>query len=245
MFNLQDNVALITGATGGIGEKIARVFHESGAKVILSGRNEEKLKKLTDELGSKAEYLICDLANNEQVTNLIDDAHKIHEKLDVLICNAGVTKDGLLLRMKDDDFDSVIETNLKSTFILNRNAFKKMMKAKYGRIINIASVVGVTGNAGQANYVASKAGMIGMSKSVAQEAASRGITVNSIAPGFIETAMTDALNDKQKQAILQNIPLGRMGTAEEIATSVLFLASKEAGYITGQTLHINGGMLMV
>lgn len=245
MFSLENNVALITGATGGIGEHIARVFHQNGAKVILSGRNEEKLKKLVEELGENSQYLICDLASNEQVSTLIDDAHKIHGKLDVLICNAGVTKDGLLLRMKDEDFDSVIDTNLKSTFILNRNAFKKMMKARYGRIINIASVVGVTGNAGQANYVASKAGMIGMSKSVAQESASRGITVNSIAPGFIQTAMTDELNDKQKESILKNIPLGRMGLPEEIAASALFLASKEASYITGQTLHVNGGMLMV
>ena len=245
MFSLEGNVALITGSTGGIGEAIARVFHENGSKVVLSGRNEDKLKSLVSELGKGAGYVVCDLSDNEQVKELVDDAIKVFGKLDILVCNAGVTKDSLLLRMKDEDFDSIVDTNLKSTFILNRNAFKKMMKSRYGRIINISSVVGITGNPGQANYVASKAGMIGMSKSVAYESASRGVTVNCIAPGFIKTAMTDKLNDDQKDRITKNIPIGRMGLPEDIAASALFLASKESCYITGQTIHVNGGMLMV
>jgi 3-oxoacyl-[acyl-carrier protein] reductase len=245
MFNLAGKVALVTGATGGIGRATAVAMHKQGASVVVSGRREDALKELAAELGSRVFTLVSDLGDKEQVAALFDKAEELAGQVDILVCNAGITKDNLVLRMKDEEWDEVINTNLRATFTLNKAAFKKMMKRKWGRIINIASVVGVTGNPGQANYVASKAGMIGMSKSIAAESASRGITVNCIAPGFIKTAMTDALNDAQKEKITSTIPNGTFGLPEDIANAAVFLASNEAGYITGQTMHVNGGMLMV
>lgn len=245
MFNLQGKKALITGATGGIGGAIAKSLSEAGAVVVLSGTKEEKLKVLSAEIKGENHILPCNLSNVEEVEALFDKAETLVGQIDILVCNAGITKDGLAIRMKNEDWDEVLNVNLKSSFILNRNAIKKMMRRKYGRIINIASVVGVSGNPGQANYVASKAGMIGMSKSFALEVASRGITINCIAPGFIASQMTDVLNDAQKQGILASIPQGEMGTPNDIAAGATYLASDEARYVTGQTLHINGGMLMV
>lgn len=238
MFNLTGKVALVTGASGGIGGACTRSLHKLGAHVIISGTNLEKLENLAAELGNNVEIKACDLSDKVATEALIDDL----EKLDILVCNAGITKDGLAMRMSNDDFDKVIDINLKSSFILNRSAVKKMIKARYGRIINITSVVAVAGNPGQANYCASKAGLIGMSKSLALEIASRNVTVNCIAPGFIETNMTEKLSDEQKSAIITRIPLKSMGTADDIAAGVVYLASDEARYITGQTLHINGGM---
>lgn len=245
MFNLSGKTALVTGATGGIGKAIALSLHKQGASVVLSGRRKEVLDELATSLGDRAFVLPCDLSNNEEVSALFDNAESLSGQVDILVCNAGITRDNLTLRMKDDEWRDVIETNLSANFILNKAAFKKMMKRKWGRIINITSVVGVTGNPGQANYAASKAGIIGMSKSIANEAAARGITVNCIAPGFIKTAMTDALNDNQKEAIVGSIPSGRLGMPDDIATAASFLASEEASYITGQTLHVNGGMVMI
>lgn len=245
MFDLTGKVALVTGASGGIGKAIAISLHKQGASVVLSGRREEALQNLASELGDRAFIAVCDLSDKEQVEKLIDTAETLAGKVDILVCNAGVTKDNLILRMKEDEWDQVINTNLKATFTLNKLAFKKMMKRKFGRIINITSVVGVTGNPGQANYAASKAGIIAMSKSIASESATRGITVNCIAPGFIKTDMTDALNDAQKDKITSTIPNGKFGLPEDIANAALFLSGDESGYITGQTLHINGGMLMV
>ncbi|NBX52911.1 MAG: 3-oxoacyl-[acyl-carrier-protein] reductase [Proteobacteria bacterium] len=244
MFKLDGKTALITGATGGIGSAIAKTLYNQGARVILSGTNHEKLEKLALEISSDCKYIQCNLSNHSDVENLFDKAEELLGQVDILVCNAGITKDNLILRMKNDDFDQVIDVNLKSTFILNRNAIKKMIRRKNGRIINIASVVGLTGNPGQANYVASKAGIIGMSKSMAQEVSSRGVTINCVAPGFIESPMTEILNEQQKQAILSKIPCGRMGSSQEIANTVAFLASEEASYITGNTLHVNGGMFM-
>ena len=244
MFKLDGKTALITGATGGIGSAIAKTLYNQGARVILSGTNQEKLEKLALEISSDCKYIQCNLSNHSDVENLFDKAEELLGQVDILVCNAGITKDNLILRMKNDDFDQVIDVNLKSTFILNRNAIKKMIRRKNGRIINIASVVGLTGNPGQANYVASKAGIIGMSKSMAQEVSSRGVTINCVAPGFIESPMTEILNEQQKQAILSKIPCGRMGSSQEIANTVAFLASEEASYITGNTLHVNGGMFM-
>lgn len=245
MFDLNGKVALVTGASGGIGKAIATSLHKQGAVVVLSGRREDALRAVASELGSNAHIVVCDLANQAQVDSLFDKAEEVAGKVDILVCNAGVTQDNLVLRMKEDEWDNVIQTNLKSTFTLNKAAFKKMMKRKWGRIINITSVVGVTGNPGQANYAASKAGMIGMGKSIAAEAATRGVTVNAIAPGFIKTAMTDALNDNQKEKITSTIPSGKFGLPEDIAAAAAFLSSDEAGYVTGQTIHVNGGMLMV
>lgn len=245
MFRLTGKNALVTGATGGIGAAISKALAKQGAKLVLSSTKEDKLKELAAEIGGDVKYLTCNLSNFAEVEALFDKAEELAGgQIDILVCNAGITKDGLVLRMKDEDFSQVLDVNLKSTFILNRNAIKKMMRRKYGRIINIASVVGVTGNPGQCNYVASKAGMIGMTKSLAQEVATRGITLNCVAPGFISSPMTDALNDQQREAILTKIPAGKMGESSDIAKGVAFLASEDASYITGHTLHINGGMFM-
>jgi 3-oxoacyl-[acyl-carrier protein] reductase len=246
MFDLTGKTALITGASGGIGADIARKFHKQGAFVILHGTREHVLTDLANELKTNVTYVVASLGDDEAVNTLIKNAEEQAEKpLDILVNNAGITKDGLVIRMKDADFDAVMNINLRAAFKLSRDAIKGMMKRRYGRIINMTSVVGVTGNAGQANYCASKAGMIGMSKSMAIEVASRGITINCIAPGFIETPMTDVLTEDQKIKILGNVPAGRLGTGAEIAAATVFLASNEAAYMTGQTLHVNGGMAMI
>jgi len=247
MFDLSGKKALVTGATGGIGEAIARAVHSRGATVAISGRQEDKLQALAAELGDRTHVLPCDLADREAVGQLIDQAINTMGSLDILINNAGMTKDNLFMVMKDEQWDDVIAVNLTSTFMLMRAAARAMMRAKtgYGRIINISSVSGIIGNPGQGNYAASKAGMIGMTKSLARESASRGITANCIAPGFIKTAMTDALNEKQVSGIMDAIPAQTFGTPEDIANTVIYLASEEARYMTGQTLHVNGGMVMV
>ncbi len=248
MFDLIGKTALVTGATGGIGEAIARALHKAGATVALSGRQVDKLEALKAELGDRAVVTPCDLADRAQVPKLIDDAIKaLGGRLDIIVNNAGLTKDNLFMVMKDEQWDDVIAVNLTSTFMLCRAASRAMLRNKsgFGRIINIASVSGVMGNPGQGNYAASKAGMIGMTKSLAREVANRGITANCIAPGFIKTAMTGALNAKQSEEISKMIPAQRFGLPEDIAAGVLYLASNEAGYVTGQTLHINGGMAMI
>ncbi|MAL79946.1 MAG: beta-ketoacyl-ACP reductase [Sneathiella sp.] len=245
MFELTGKCALVTGASGGIGAAIARDLHKAGATVGLSGTREEALQKVADELKDRVHVLPCNLADDAAVDGLIAAAESAMGQLDILVNNAGLTRDGLAMRMKDDDWDVVMNVNLKAAFKLSRNALRGMMKRRFGRIIGITSIVGVTGNPGQMNYAASKAGMIGMSKSLAQEVASRGITVNCIAPGFIETAMTDALTDAQKEAMLKGVPTGTLGRPEDISAAVVYLASNEAGYITGQTLHVNGGMVMI
>jgi 3-oxoacyl-[acyl-carrier protein] reductase len=244
MFDLTGKKALVTGATGGIGGAIARALHAAGAQVALSGTRQEALDALSAELpGSVA--LACNLSNPEETDGLIGRAEEALGGLDILVANAGITKDGLLLRMKDEDFERVLDVNLGSYFRLARAASKGMMKRRLGRIIAITSVVGVTGNPGQANYAASKAGMIGFTKSIAQELASRGITANCIAPGFIASPMTDALNEAQKEAITKSIPAARLGQPDDIAAAVVYLASDQASYVTGQTLHVNGGMAMI
>jgi len=248
MFDLTGKSALVTGTTGGIGEAIAKLLHKAGATVAISGRKAEKLEALKAELGDRCVIVPCDLGDKAQVAKLIDEAVKaLGGRLDILVNNAGLTKDNLFMVMKDEQWDEVIAVNLTSTFMLMRAATRSMLrnKSNYGRIINISSVSGIMGNPGQGNYAASKAGMIGMSKSLAREVANRGITVNCIAPGFIKTAMTDVLNEKQVEAISQHIPAARFGSPDEIAAGVLYLASPEAAYMTGQTLHINGGMIMV
>ena len=245
MFDLTGKTALVTGASGGIGGAIATALHAAGATVGLSGTREAPLEALAATLGDRAHVLPCNLSDAEAVEALPKRAAEAMGGLDILVNNAGITADNIFMRMSDDEWARVIEVNLTSTMRLCRAVMRPMMKARWGRIVNITSVVGVTGNGGQVNYAASKAGMIGMTKSMAQEVASRGITANCVAPGFIETAMTDALNDKQKEGILGAIPAGRMGTGEEIAAAVLFLASPEAAYVTGQTLHVNGGMAMI
>lgn len=245
MFDLTGKTALVTGASGGIGAEIARALHRAGATVALSGTRAGPLEELAAELGGRAHVLACNLSVAEEVEGLVKRATEAMGSVDILVNNAGITRDGLAMRMSDEDWQSVIDVNLTSTFRLCRAAIRGMMKARWGRIINISSVVGTTGNAGQVNYAASKAGMVGMSKSLAAEVASRGITVNCVAPGFITTAMTDKLNDQQKAAILGAVPAGRMGEPAEIAAAVLFLAAPEAGYVTGATLHVNGGMDMV
>ena len=245
MFDIAGKSALITGASGGIGGAIARALHGAGANVVLSGTREESLNTLSSELGENAHVTPADLLDAQSVEGLIGLAEEVIGGVDILVNNAGLTRDMLSMRLTDDDWQSVIDVNLTATFRLSRAVIRGMIKRRWGRIINIASVVGVTGNAGQANYAASKAGMIGMSKSMAQEVASRGITVNCVAPGMIVTAMTDVLSDNQKARILDAVPAGRLGESEEIAAGVLYLASKEASYVTGQTIHINGGMTMV
>jgi 3-oxoacyl-[acyl-carrier protein] reductase len=245
MFDLTGKSALVTGASGGIGADIARVLHAAGATVGLSGTRVEPLEALAAELGNRAHVLPCNLSNLEEVEGLVKRAAEAMGTVDILVNNAGITRDGLAMRMSDDDWQSVIDVNLTAAFRLCRAAVRGMMKARWGRIVNISSVVGRAGNAGQANYAASKGGLVAMSKSLAEEVASRGITVNCVAPGFIETAMTEKLNDQQRSTILASVPAGRMGTPQEIAAAVLYLASQEAAYVTGATLHVNGGMDMV
>ncbi len=248
MFSLKDKTALVTGATGGIGGAIARAFHAQGATVAISGRQVDKLEALKAELKERVVICPCDLANKEQVGKLIDEATKaLGGRLDILVNNAGLTKDNLFMVMKDEQWDDVIAVNLTSTFMLMRAATRQMLRAKtgYGRIINISSVSGILGNPGQGNYAASKAGMIGMTKSLAREVAPRGITANCIAPGFIKTAMTDVLNEAQTKTIMGAIPAQAFGTPEDVAACAVYLASQEARYMTGQTLHVNGGMVMI
>jgi 3-oxoacyl-[acyl-carrier protein] reductase len=245
MFDLTAKTALVTGASGGLGGAIARALHGQGASVALSGTRKEALEALAAELGERAHILPCDLSDSTSVEALLPAAEAALGQLDILVNNAGVTRDNLFMRMKDAEWDQVIAVNLTAAFRLSRAALKGMMRRRFGRIIGITSIVGVTGNPGQGNYAAAKAGMIGMSKALAAEVASRGITVNCIAPGFIASPMTDALNDKQKEAILANVPMGRLGQGPDIGAAAVFLASSEGGYITGQTLHINGGMAMI
>lgn len=246
MLDLTGKTALITGASGGIGQAIATSLHAQGATIAISGTRKEKLEEVAASLGNDRVHILpCNLSDREAVKELPKQAEEALGSVDILVNNAGITKDGLMMRMSDEDWDEVIAVNLTSAFLLTRGCLRGMMKRRTGRIINIGSVVGTSGNPGQANYVSSKAGITGLTKSIAAEVASRGITVNCIAPGFIATAMTDKLNDDQKSAITQNIPSGTMGKPEDIASMAAFLASDEAAYITGQTLHINGGMLMV
>ena len=245
MFDLTGMTALVTGASGGLGSPIAKSLAAQGARLAVSGSNSEKLEAFRNELGGDHVAIPCNLSNGPAVDSLVPQAvDALGGKLDILVNNAGVTRDNLLMRMKDEEFLDVLQVNLEAAFRLMRAAAKPMMKARFGRIISITSVVGVTGNPGQANYVASKAGLIGLTKSVAQELASRGITVNAIAPGFMTSAMTDALNEQQRAGILSRIPLGAMGSGEDIGAAVVYLASRESGYVTGQTLHVNGGMAM-
>jgi len=245
MFDMNGMTALVTGASGGLGSAIARALAAQGARLAVSGSNVGKLETFRSALGGDHVALPCNLADGAAVDALVPQAvEALGGKLDILVNNAGVTRDNLLMRMKDEEFADVIRINLEAAFRLIRAAARPMMKARFGRIISITSVVGVTGNPGQANYVASKAGLIGLTKAVAQELASRGITVNAVAPGFMASAMTDALSDQQREAILSRIPLGAMGSGEDIGAAVVYLASREAGYVTGQTLHVNGGMAM-
>jgi 3-oxoacyl-[acyl-carrier protein] reductase len=246
MFSLAGKTALITGASGGIGAAVAKALHGAGATIAISGTRANVLEDLKSALGGERVHVVpCNLSSAEDVEKLVPAADAAMGGLDILVNNAGITRDGLAMRMKDEDWQAVLDVNLTSSFRLARAAMKLMMKKRWGRIVSVTSVVGVTGNPGQANYVASKAGLIGLSKSLAQELASRNVTVNCVAPGFIATAMTDALNDKQKEAILGRIPAGRMGSSDDIAAAVLYLVSEEAGYVTGQTLHVNGGMAMI
>lgn len=246
MFDLTGKTALVTGATGGIGAEIAKTLHAQGAHVVLSGTREAVLNELAATLGGRVSVAAANLSDGAAVDGLIEAAETAAgTPLDVLVANAGITKDGLLMRMKDEDWETVIKVNLESYFRLSRAAMRGMMKRRHGRIIGITSVVGVVGNPGQANYAASKAGMIGFSKALAQEVATRGITVNCVAPGFIESPMTEALNEAQKAGILATIPTGRLGSGGDVAAAVAYLASDEAAYVTGQTLHVNGGMAMI
>jgi len=245
MFELDGKGALVTGASGGIGAAIAQMLHAQGAEVAISGTRREKLDELAATLGERVHVLACDLSDRQAVAGLAKEAEAALGHLDLLVNNAGITKDNLMMLLKDEDWDRVIGINLTSTFTLTRGALRNMMKRRWGRIINITSISGIIGNPGQANYAASKAGMIGMTKSLAREVATRGITANCIAPGFIKTAMTDALTESQVEQIAQHIPTGTFGTPEDIASAALYLASNEAAYMTGQTLHVNGGMTMV
>ncbi|MBL9033161.1 MAG: 3-oxoacyl-[acyl-carrier-protein] reductase [Rhodospirillaceae bacterium] len=245
MFDLNGKTALVTGASGGIGGEIARQLHAQGATVGLSGTRVEPLQNLKSQLGMRAHVLPCDLGNVADTEQLMKSAEAAMGGVDILVNNAGLTRDGLAMRMKDEDWQKVIDVNLTAGFRLARAALRGMMKKRWGRIIGITSIVGVTGNPGQANYAAAKAGMIGMSKAMAQEVASRGITVNCVAPGFIETQMTGVLSEDQKSRIMASIPAGRLGQSAEVATAVVYLASSEAAYVTGQTIHVNGGMAMI
>ena len=245
MFRLDKKNALITGASGGIGGEIARTLHAAGATVALSGTRVEPLQALAAELGDRVHVLPCNLSDAAAVTNLPKQAVEVMGSVDVLVNNAGVTRDNLFMRMSDDEWGSVLDINLTSTMRLCKGVLRGMLKARWGRIVNLSSIVGATGNPGQANYAASKAGVVAMSKSLAYEVATRGITVNCVAPGFITTAMTDKLTNDQKSGILTQVPAGRMGTVGEIAAAALYLASEEAAYMTGATLHVNGGMAML
>ena len=245
MFQLSGKTALITGASGGIGSAIAKNLSHQGAHVVLHGTRAGRLEELASEIGSNVSVVTANLSDRDAVGGLVAEAAKATGAIDILVNNAGITRDNLFMRMKDEEWDDVLEVNLTSSMLLCRSAIRAMMKARWGRIISISSIVGVTGNPGQTNYAASKAGMIGFSKSLAAEVASRGITVNIVAPGFIETPMTDELADEQKQKLLANVPAGRLGSSQEVAAAVSFLASEEAAYMTGSTLHVNGGMAML
>jgi 3-oxoacyl-[acyl-carrier protein] reductase len=244
MFDLSGKTALVTGASGGIGGAIARALHKQGATVALSGTRREALDTVAGELRDRVHVLPCNLGDKDDVESLVPRAEEAMKQLDILVNNAGITRDNIFVRMKDEEWDQVINIDLTAGFRLARAATRGMMRRRYGRIIGITSIVGVMGNPGQGNYAAAKAGMIGMSKALAQEVASRKITVNCVAPGFVETAMTGALNDKQREGLLTTVPAGRLGTPDETAAAVVFLASDEAAYITGQTIHVNGGMAM-
>jgi 3-oxoacyl-[acyl-carrier protein] reductase len=246
MFELNGKTALVTGATGGIGAAIARALHAQGASVAISGTRRERLEQMAQELGSRVHVLPCDLTDKDAVEALVPAAEEAMEgRLDILVANAGIARDNLLVQLRDEDWAQVIDVNLTATFRLSRAAVRGMMRRRFGRIVGITSVVGITGNAGQANYTAAKAGMIGMMKSLAQEYAKRGVTANCVAPGFIATPMTEKLNEKQSGLILGRVPAGRLGSAAEVAAAVVYLASDEAAYVTGQTLHVNGGMAMI
>ena len=245
MFDLTGRTALVTGATGGIGGAVAKALHAQGATVSISGTRREVLDKLAGELSERAHVLPCNLADTAEVEALVPAAEKTMGQLDILVANAGITRDNLFVQLRDEDWDEVISVNLTATFRLARAATKLMMRKRFGRIIAITSVVGVTGNPGQANYTASKAGLIGLIKTLGAEYARRNVTANCIAPGFIKTPMTDALNEKQREAILARVPAGRLGTPEDVAAAAVYLASNEAAYVTGQTIHINGGMAMI
>jgi len=245
MFSLEGKSALLTLASGGIGSAIATSLHQQGANVVLHGTKADRLKALAEKLGERAFIATADLSDRQAVAELVPQAAEQAGAIDILVNNAGITKDNLFMRLKDEEWDSVLEVNMTASMILCRAAIRNMMKARWGRIISISSIVGVTGNPGQTNYAASKAGMIGFSKSLAYEVASRGITVNVVAPGFIQTQMTDVLTDEQKDKLLVNVPCARLGSADEVASAVSYLASDEAGYITGSTMHVNGGMAML
>ncbi len=244
MFSLKDKKALITGASGGIGKELARVLVEYDAEVCISGRNVEELNELKESLGDKCHIVPCDLSNKNEISELVSKSEKVLGQVDILVNNAGITKDNIFLRMSDQEWEDVLNINLNSTFNILKLITKGMVKRKYGRIINISSVVGATGGAGQVNYAASKAGLIGLTKSLSQELATRNITVNCIAPGFIETPMTEKLDDNRKDIIISSIPANRIGTPKDLSSAVIFLASQESSYITGQTIHINGGLYM-
>lgn len=241
MINFDNKTALVTGASGSIGKACAKLLHSNGAHVILSGTNQKKLDSLANELGSRCEIKVCNLSDHSAAEKLVEDI----EDLDILVCNAGITEDALSIKMSVESFKKVLDVNLVASFVLNKAAVKKMMRKRYGRIINISSVVGFIGNPGQANYCASKAGLVGMSKAMAAEVATRGVTINCIAPGFIESNMTDKLNDQQKEYMRGKIPAGRFGDPSDVANAVAFLSSEQSAYINGHTIHINGGMLML
>ncbi len=244
MFSLKDKKALITGASGGIGKELARVLVEYDAEVCISGRNVEELNELKESLGDKCHIVPCDLSNKNEISELVSKSEEVLGQIDILVNNAGITKDNIFLRMSEQEWEDVLDINLNSTFNILKLITKGMVKRKYGRIINISSVVGATGGAGQVNYAASKAGLIGLTKSLSQELATRNITVNCIAPGFIETPMTEKLDDNRKDIIISSIPANRIGTPKDLSSAVIFLASQESSYITGQTIHINGGLYM-